>query len=242
MVKSKKFIAGLGVVAGLGMAMLPLGAFAAESNNVSHTIRGVVGDVISVALTSDNKEFTLQDNTKISKLDLVPGTLNATLEHVVTVSTNTRSGYGLQMYGTSLVGSGADQKAALKYITAYDTTNTDVATAYSDDITIDSITTANDLTGDNYGWGYKVKKNANSGPQDDTTQEYSDPATSYAATFAAIPTAAGTNVATVSADRSSVEDSNYSDAFTFNYGIRPTADQLAGAYEGTVVYRAISGI
>ncbi len=240
MVKSKKFIAGLGVVAGLGMAMLPLGAFAAESNNVSHTIRGVVGDVISVALTSDNKEFTLQDGAKISKLDLVPGTLNSTLEHVVTVSTNTRSGYGLQMYGTSLVGSGDNQKAALKYITEWDTTNTDVATAWSDAITINSIASDNALTGDNYGWGYKVKKNANSGPVDGST--YSDPATDYATNYKAIPTAAGTNVITVSAARSSEEIANYSDAFTFNYGIRPTDDQLAGAYEGTVVYRAVSGI
>lgn len=249
MVKSKNIIAGLGVVAGLGVALLPLGAFAAESNNVSHTIRGIVGDVISVELTSisNGHSLTLEDNSVISKVNLTPGDLNATLEHVVTVHTNTRNGYGLQMYGTSLVGSGENAKAALKYIDEWGTDadeirGNEVAAHTLDTITIDSITSASTLGEDTnvYGWGYKVKKNADSGPQ--TGGVYSDPATDYATTFAAIPTAAGTNVKEVSANRSAEELANYSDAFTFQYGIRPATTQLAGSYEGTVVYRAVSGI
>lgn len=218
MVKSKNIIAGLGVVAGLGMALLPLGAFAetATSDAVEHTVRGTVSDIISIAV-STNKEEELKDGSKISLVDLEPGKLNADLEHTVAVTTNARGGYQLKM-------NAKDAKNALRYITSYDTTNDDVAATYSDSITIPSVTTDTALAdGGNAGWGYKIKKSGGS----------------YTGNFKQIPTAA-TAIATASSTDVASKTATYTDNYIVNFGILPATDQLSGSYEATLVYQAIT--
>lgn len=241
MVKSKNIIAGLGVVAGLGMALLPLGAFAAESNNVSHTIRGVVGDVISITVAADSHAQTYQigvdaDNGNApiygdySVVSLNPGKLNDSLEHTVTVDTNTRNGYALKMYAATA------SDVNLRYITGKGTGDlANKATEYHSTVKIANIaeTTGSALTGTDYGWGYKVKQTNTV-----TAGGYS---TSYGDKFLPIPADEnhGT-IATVGAARSNDQTGNYEDTFKVNFGIRPAADQLAGEYEATVVYKAVT--
>ena len=227
MVKSKNIIAGLGVVAGLGMALLPLGAFAAETeNNPARTIRGVVGDVISIELTQDNKEKTDTSGAKLSVVDLEPGKLNADLVHTVKVTTNAQGGYDLKMV--------ADH-SDLRYVTAWDSatpTGEQVkkSTAWSTTVTIPSVTAANtalaDLAADSTAdgaWGYKVKLSGAS--EYDTTG------------FNVIPTTA-TSIKVKAAPSNPTGE--YNDSYDINYGIVPANDQLSGAYEATITYSAVT--
>lgn len=228
MVKSKNIIAGLGVVAGLGMALLPLGAFAAETaNNPSRTVRGVVGDVISIELTNDNKEKTDTSGAKLSVVDLEPGKLNADLVHTVKVTTNAQGGYDLKM---------AADHSDLRYVTSWDSTTPTGAqvkksTAWSTTVTIPSVTAANttlanlndDDTTTAGAWGYKVKLS--------TASDYDT------AGFNVIPTSA-TTIKTKAAPSNPTGE--YNDSYSINYGIRPANTQLSGAYEATITYSAVT--
>ncbi len=234
MVKSKNIIAGLGVVAGLGMALLPLGAFATDGQiggvttdpTASRTVRGVVGDVISIELTNDNKEATLSDNSKISKVDLTPGKLNATLIHQVKVTTNARGGYDLKM-------AAKDGKTALRYITAYATGTTDIADGYSESIIIPTITAASGValadkaasdTSDG-AWGYRIADGAKTA------------ATDFSGNFLGIP-AEATRISGKSKTDVASETGLYNNTYSVNFGIVPSNNQLSGAYEATIVYSA----
>lgn len=228
MVKSKNIIAGLGVVAGLGMALLPLGAFAAEtSNNPARTIRGVVGDVISIELTADTHEAVDTSNTKLSVVNLVPGKLNDDLVHTVKVTTNAQGGYNLKM---------AADHSDLRYVTTWDSaapTGEQVkkSTGWSTTVTIPSVTAANttlanlddDDTTTAGAWGYKVKLS--------TASDYKT------AGFNVIPTEA-TTIETKAAPSNPTGE--YNDSYDINYGIRPANTQLSGAYEATITYSAVT--
>lgn len=217
MVKSKNIIAGLGVVAGLGMALLPLASYATDSNTVEHTVRGVVGDIISITVATD-KEVTLKDGSKISRVALEPGKVNETLTHTVTVNTNARGGYDLKM-------NAKDGKNALRYITEYDTTNDDVATNWSDSIVIPSVTSDTALAdGGTAGWGYKIKAS--------TDQNYSGD-------FKQIPVNA-TSIKNFPATSAASKTGSWTDTYNVNFGILPAGDQLSGAYEATLVYQAVT--
>ncbi|MBR3232919.1 hypothetical protein IKF74_01380 [Candidatus Saccharibacteria bacterium] len=240
MVKSKNIIAGLGVVAGLGMALLPLGAFAQNggvetTNNPARTIRGVVGDVISIQLLQDNKEKTDAKGNKISVVDLVPGELNASLIHQVKVTTNAQGGYDLKM-------AAKDGKNALRYVTEWDPTDptgdqVKASKTLSDEVTIASIDPT-DTTGvalanktdDSAGqWGYRIAD----GAKTETTD--------FSGNYLGIPTSASTiktrQAPTVGAGATTGE---YNDTFSINYGIVPAKSQLSGAYEATIVYSAVT--
>lgn len=227
MVKTKNIIAGLGVVAGLGMAMLPLGAFATTDldDTESHTIRATIADTINLTVeTNKGETITTADGDKtISKVALNAGELNASLIHTLTVDSNVRGGYDLKMSSTN---------NALRLITAYDNTYEDVASEYSDTYKINSITEANALTGDSYGWGFKIKE---------STAE-------YGANYNPIPTTE-TSIFDATRDGETGEGhtgayrtGSYSDKYNVQYGIRPAADQVAGAYEATVTYRAVANV
>lgn len=224
MVKTKNIIAGLGVVAGLGMAMLPLGAFALDDSE-SHTIRATIADTINLTVATNKGETitTAAGDKTISKVALDAGQLNATLIHTLTVDSNVRGGYDLKM---------SSANNALRLITDYDDTYTDVASEYSDTYKINSIVSANALTGDNYGWGFKIKE---------SDAEYGE-------NYNPIPT---TEVSIFDAERDGNTEAggkgayrtgSYTDVYNVQYGIRPAADQVAGAYEATVTYRAVANV
>ncbi len=240
MVKSKNIIAGLGVVAGLGMALLPLGAFATdgqiggvESNAVEHTVRGVVGDVISISLTTNKgSNITIgQDTTKeISLVNLTPGKLNTSLIHTVTVKTNAKGGYDLKL-------SAKDGKNALRYITGYDDTYEDVAASYSEEIVIPAASTSgvalddkaeNDETAG--AWGYRIA--------DGTVAE-----ADFSGNFKGVPASGAATIKTKAAPATTgtgAVTGAYTDTYSVNFGIVPANNQMAGAYEATIVYQAVT--
>lgn len=240
MVKSKNIIAGLGVVAGLGMALLPLGAFATDGQlggvetnpNASRTIRGVVGDVISIELTNDTNEATDAKNAKLSVVDLTPGKLNNSLIHTVKVSTNAQGGFELKM-------AAADGQTALRYVTEWEAdepgTN-QVKASKTLDGTVASIASVTgsgaalaDLAADSTAagaWGYKVAEHPTSGTTDFGTGNYLPiPSSATRITEQAAPTGA---------------TGKYEASYDINYGIVPANNQLSGAYEATIIYSAVT--
>ncbi len=85
MTKTTKIIAALGVVAGIGVAALPISSFAASTQDV--TVRVTIGSSIAVGVDQDTTEVTMSPNQ----------TDTSTLKTKVTVTTNNATGYQLQV-------------------------------------------------------------------------------------------------------------------------------------------------
>ena len=83
MTKTTKIIAALGVVAGIGVAALPISSFAASTQDV--TVRVTIGSSIAVGVDQDTTEVTMSPNQ----------TDASTLKTKVTVTTNNAAGYQL---------------------------------------------------------------------------------------------------------------------------------------------------
>lgn len=230
MVKSKNIIAGLGVVAGLGMALLPLGAFAAtEGETGGHVVRAHVGEVIEIAVTnitnrmSNDTESALYNHSRVA---IEPGAaVNASTEHTVQVKSNARGGYQLLMK--------ADH-ANLELISEYNTDGT--AKTYNSSINIPAVAAAGDTLATNAGWGYKIKA---------TGGEYGD---KYLPVPTAYDSAAGATIASgsyrtgESGSAYRTETTEYTDTYTVGYGIKAAADQPSGSYEATITYKAIAHV
>ncbi len=134
MVNSKKLIAGLGVVAGLGVAMLPLTSYAEVIDNATtgNVVRVKVSDTIAVTVTE-----TYADGNAIS---VNQGEENlAGLTHAVRVKGNTYNDYTLSVYAK-------DEQTALKH-TQKNTNTIPTLTAAADSLTAGS-------------WGYQFSTTA----------------------------------------------------------------------------------
>lgn len=228
MVKSKNIIAGLGVVAGLGMALLPLGAFAAtEDADTGHIIRAKVGEIIELTFT-DNTTYTDAKPTgygnEYSLAAVEPGELNSVIEHGLKVDTNARGGFQLQMSTTG--------GNALRLITSYDTDGK-TAAGYSDSVKIASVPAAGSAlegtAATDYGWGYKIAEKS----------------ASYSGLYQAIP---GADYVTIKDSRrtggtgSEYHTDKYYEEYKVNFGIRPATDQASGNYQAVVNYKAVANV
>ncbi len=138
MSKMTKTIAALGVVAGLGVAALPLSSYAAEVTNTGATQAGVdvtfqatVGNSISITAS----EGTVSINNLIANQDVAEASTD------ITVATNNAAGYQLRI---------KDKDSTLALMPAADGTAAGIAAgvptkgtnawgfkASSDDITVD---------------------------------------------------------------------------------------------------------
>lgn len=85
-----KLIAGLGVVAGLGAAMLPLGSYAASEQNVELSV--TVGQALSVALSGSTHAIS---NMAVNTAD------TNTMKDTVSVTCNSPQGYSLKLANTT---------------------------------------------------------------------------------------------------------------------------------------------
>ncbi len=98
MTKSSKIIAALGVIAGIGVASLPIGTFAADSGSADVNVKLTVSDTIAIGV--DEADCTATATANDYK----------TCVNTVTYATNTASGATLAIKdkdtATSLVGSG----------------------------------------------------------------------------------------------------------------------------------------
>lgn len=230
MVKSKNIIAGLGVVAGLGMALLPLGAFAAtEDETDGHVIRAHVGEVIEIDVTnitnrmSNDTENALYNHSRVA---IEPGgTVDATTVHTVEVKSNARGGYQLLLKA---------DRANLELISEYN--NDGTAKTYNSAINIKGLSAENTLASD-AGWGYKIKASTDS----DYSGGFLPVPTAYDNTEAAT-IASGSYRAGTTASPYRTETEKYTDTYNVQYGIKAAANQPSGSYEATVTYKAIAHV
>lgn len=126
MSKMTKTIAALGVVAGLGVAALPLSSYAVTSDPLTVTAQAIVGESISV--TADASDDTVKIEGVIANQDVKEGST------VLTIQTNNTSGYSVSIKD-------ADDVTAL----TTDGTSAD-----------NGIPASATLTKGNKGWGYKA--------------------------------------------------------------------------------------
>lgn len=153
MVKSKNIIAGLGVVAGLGMALLPLGAFAEDpalTRTNSQVVRATVAEEFTLTVTSSDTTMT---ETGAGTVSLTRGgSADTTLIHTVNVNGNLYKGYDLTMYGTTDLLRVVDASKDFGANDRYDSST--------------KIATGTTLSGNTSAWGYK--KNVNNGGYDES--------------------------------------------------------------------------
>lgn len=140
MSKSTKIIAALGVVAGLGVAALPLSSFAAETGDVN--VKVTVGSTISMTIDdADRSTVPLEKAVTMDNNDT-----DESLTASIKVTTNDADGYILSVKDKA--GDGAALKPTLS-------TNTQTIPAF----TVKQ-TDLSALVTDTYGWGMKAA-NAN---------------------------------------------------------------------------------
>ena len=217
MVNSKKLIAGLGVVAGLGVAMLPLTSYATVdageatgSEGLSQAIRATVAQVFSIKVES-NVDIASNNTTAVALGD---ARLSTELIHTVQVVGNVYGGYDLTMnanhevFGTDLLfvkASGQEFGTAARY-----------------DSNV-KISTGTDIDNSHSNWAFKKADKPDSG----------DP------TYGNWTAIAATNNL-----KSNVNENNgkFDDTVLVNFGISANENQPAGTYEGQVVYKATSKI
>ena len=138
MVNSKKVIAGLGVVAGLGVAMLPLTSYAETTG--TQTVRATVEEVL--AITVENNKSIAADNDNAVAMD--QNDLDTTLLHTINVTGNIYNGYTLNLK--------ANDSADLRLVTSAASA---ASKTYSDSVKIPALTTPGALEAGTAGWGYK---------------------------------------------------------------------------------------
>lgn len=126
MSKMTKTIAALGVVAGLGVAALPLSSYAVNSDPLTVKAQAVVGESISV--TADAADDTVTITDVIANKDVKEEST------VLTIETNNTSGYNVSIKDADSV-------------TALTTDGTNAA---------NGIPASADLTAGNKGWGFKA--------------------------------------------------------------------------------------
>lgn len=209
MVKSKNIIAGLGVVAGLGVAMLPLGAFAADPQTKSEVIRATVAEEFVLTVTSSDLNMTPTGTGTVSLTR--GGTANNGLTHTVNVKGNLYKGYDLVMYGSGFGANAAD-------LVFVKDSSKDFGSADRYD-TSTKISTGDTLSGDTSAWGYKKSETQGSFEGNWTTIKGSDAADNLKS-------------------NENTAHTSFNDTVYVNFGIYAAENQAAGAYEGQVTYKA----
>ena len=148
MVKSKNIIAGLGVVAGLGMALLPLGAFAADEQTNSQVIRARVAEEFILTVTPSTT--IAADKAVADALSVPKGGINETLTHDVEVKGNLYKGYDLTVAAVDTTDLRFVKDATKDFWSA---------DRYNDSVKIPTGTGVAEGTS---AWGYKKSETANS--------------------------------------------------------------------------------
>ena len=93
MSKTTKIIATLGVVAGLGVAALPMGAFAADSAATQEVeVTVTIGESISIAIDGDGTGTYTDPNISV---DMEQNSISEDQYSTISISTNSENGYKL---------------------------------------------------------------------------------------------------------------------------------------------------
>ena len=216
MVNSKKLIAGLGVVAGLGVAMLPLTSYATDAagstpstdTGATQTIRAEVAPTFTLTVTS-NKAIAAAKATDDALAITAASGINEELIHTVKVTGNIYGGYVLKM--------GALDSTDLKFVKDV---SQDFGNANRYDSTV-KIPTGTTVAKGTSAWGYKKKINEGS----------------YDSAYNALTLS---SAATELYVNENTANSKFDDTVLVQFGISVDENQPAGVYEGQVVYTATS--
>lgn len=218
MVKTKNVIAALGVVAGFGVAALPLATYADATNpqTDAQVIRANVDQVFALVVTP---------NTTISKTDIATGISveksapNETLEHVIEVSGNAYNGYTLTMGSNNAFDS-------LRFVKDKTKTFGD-ADRYNNDVKIPAGT---NIAANVSNWAYRKSTT----PLADQTGSIKGDYSSASWTKVKANTVAADEImANANATHVAFDDKAY-----VNFGVSVDGTEAAGAYEGEVIYTA----
>ncbi|MBQ7802750.1 hypothetical protein IJ380_02735 [Candidatus Saccharibacteria bacterium] len=219
MVNSKKLIAGLGVVAGLGVAMLPLTSYAVDatevasgSDGLTHVVRATVASVFTIKVNS-NMDIQENNTTAVALGDTRLNT--SALKHTIQVVGNVYGGYDLTMSPASEV-LGTDLLFVKDSSKTFGTTD-----RYDANV---KIATGTDIDGSHSNWAFKKAEKTQAGAEG----TYGD--------WTAI--AANTNLKS----NLNTENGKFDDTVYVQFGISAAEGQPAGTYEGQVVYKATSKI
>ena len=218
MVNSKKVIAGLGVVAGLGVAMLPLTSYADAENPQTDTqvIRATVAQVFELDVTP-NKTITKTNIAQTLAID--KDTADTTLEHVVKVSGNAYSGYTLTMGSNNAYDS-------LRLVV--DATKDFGADArYNANINIPAGTS---VAAGTSSWAYRSSEEALATAASGIEGDYTN------ATWTKVK--ANTATADTLKTNTNTSHTAFEDTVYVNFGVATSEQQAAGVYEGEVIYTA----
>ncbi|MBQ6130552.1 hypothetical protein IJI72_02610 [Candidatus Saccharibacteria bacterium] len=214
MVNSKNIIAGLGVVAGLGVAMLPLTSYAETTD--SQLVRATVSSTLAVSV-EDNKTIA-EGNTNAVEMD--QDDMDDTLLHTVNVVGNNYNGYVLTIK--------AEESADLRL------RNSAGDGFVSGGATIPALSGTGNITAGTPAWGYKHTRKVASNAPDFTSVSSWKGITTTAETLenyqnAAEATADGYPAAHTA--HTAFDNDHY-----VSFAIATAADQTAGVYEATVTY------
>lgn len=220
MVNSKKVIAGLGVVAGLGVAMLPLTTFATDATrsgdvytgtDAGHVVRVGVADKLSITVTEDyasaGRGGSESDGYHISVGQ--GGENYETLTHSIVVDGTTKADYALSMY--------AD------HTTLNHATGSDVFTSIA---SAGSSLAAGE-------WGFKMtgtETKSGETPAFPTTHQFGTDWNPIG------DSEHMTTIHSAGADRTQSYSGDRAEQYVLQYGVHARTDQLAGLYTATVTY------
>ena len=225
MTKLNRVIAGLGVVAGLGVALAPLSAFAetATTTTVVDTLQVTVGESITFGIDAngDRDYGDTDDIAPVVHTDGTTGTwddaasINATLSRDMVAGEKDENFGQTALKVISNANGGYDIKAAGTALTGPATVNS-VANPASGK----TIPKGTSIDGSHSNWAYKAAVSGGSlelsGVTADTWTAAPDNATKIAGSTA------------VSA--------NTGDTLTVTYGVSVDGAQTAGTYSGTMTY------
>lgn len=209
MSKTTKMIAALGIVAGLGVAAMPFGAFAAEpydqndnlntpkDDTATVTFSAVVDPVVSIRVDADTQTIA----------SIAPHAKDESKTTVATISTNDEGGW--KLYAKDANG-GTLNKAA------------DTGAGVSAK-TIDAYTDT--LAAGTSAFGYKVSATAR-GASSESEGTITNAKEAYSAFT-------GGDVLIASANKRAADDT-----VTVTYGVSTADDQAAGTYTDTITYTA----
>ena len=219
MVKTKNIIAALGVVAGFGVAALPLSSYAADPENPqtsSQVVRATVAQVFELTVTP-NITISKEDTTQTLAVD--KDSANTSLEHVINVSGNAYSGYTLTMGSNNAYDS-------LRHVVDETKTFGD-ADRYDANINIPAGTS---VAAGTSSWAYRKSEDALSQAAGGIQGDYSN----------ADWTKVKANTATADILKANTNTSHtaFDNTVYVNFGVATSEDQAAGVYEGEVIYTA----
>lgn len=216
MVNSKNIVAALGVVAGFGVAALPLTSYAATTG--TETVRVRVADTLEISSIQNNYGTGTTGGTDYVAID--PGAVAASLKNTIVVKGNSYNGYTLRL--TAVEGG----STSLRLVTAVDgTTKT-----FSDTFKIDPVSGTSAVEEHNSAWGFKYSA-------DDSTYE-----SDYRALQAYGDTSATSLLENYANGASTGHDAHtpFENTRYVNYGISTADDVVAGTYETDVLYSVVA--